>query len=146
MMSGLRAARNKLVAFSFSSLPETRGESAARPGWALKYLRRLQVGGDGPRCPCKLPLAGQSVMFLLLLGGRISASRDGILRLRQSPRADSTRTSRLRMPALLSCGESEVRQGICLSPVLLGILAAYRCKAGRLRVLLGGKRIKSTLF
>jgi hypothetical protein len=34
----------------FSSLPDTRGESAASPGWVLKYLRRLQVGGDGALC------------------------------------------------------------------------------------------------
>lgn len=45
MRSGLRAARNN--SWLFSSLPETRGESASRPGWALKYLRGRQAGGDG---------------------------------------------------------------------------------------------------
>lgn len=47
MMSGLRAARKNSWLFR---LPETRGESAARPGWALKYLRRLHAGGDGALC------------------------------------------------------------------------------------------------
>lgn len=49
MMSGLRAARETLVAFF--SLSETRGESASSPGWALKYLRGLPVGGDGGLIP-----------------------------------------------------------------------------------------------